>query len=232
MIAVIFLIVLAVVGLIGFAYYTDQDLVTNSVSNILDYKPEIECNVAGDCVEFFVPLIPENTDSITENHETVPVNYNTDDVSGATYYENGTQIPQESYITGNINDISYSRDGIQQSKYSAVGEVMRVQLGNIVSIEGQIKIIDPLTKELVEPRTAKYILTIDCSGLTEFCNLDPVVRRGTTTTAGTFIEKWTTSTSHNTVGLYEITVFATSETKDIFNRYYDVTNTLFLELYN
>ena len=229
MIGIIILIILAVSGLVTYAYYTDQELVTNSVSNILDYKPEIECNIAGDCVEFFVPLVPENTNP--ENHETVPVNYDTDDLQDGKYYENGTQIPTSSYITGNINDISYSRQGIQNTEYNAIGEVMRVQIGNIASIEGQIKIIDPITKELVEPRTAKYVLTIDCSELTEFCNLDPVVKRGTTTTAGTFIEKWTTSTSQNTVGLYEVTVFATSETKDMFDRYYDVSNVLFLELY-
>ena len=231
MIGIIILIILAVSGLVTYAYYTDQELVTNSVSNILDYKPEIDCNVAGDCIEFFVPLVPENTNIIPENHETIPVNYDTDDLQDGQFYENGTQIPTSSYITGNINDISYSRQGIQNTEYNAIGDVMRVQIGNIASIEGQIKIVNPITKELVEPRTAKYVLTIDCSELTEFCNLSPVVKRGTTTTAGTFIEKWTTSTSVNTVGLYEVKVYATSETKDMFDRYYDVSNVLFLELY-
>ena len=60
--------------------------------------------------------------------------------------------------------------------------------------------------------------------------MDSVTKRGTTTTAGTFIEKWTTSYV-NQEGLYEVKVFATSETKDVFDRYYDVTNTLFVELY-
>ena len=223
MIVPLILIFLAVVGLVSYAYYTDQELVTNSVSGILDYKPDIDCNSAGDCIEFFIPIAPEN-------HETVPVNYNTDQITNATYYANGTQIPQSSYITGVINDVSYSRQGTQLSKYSAVGDVMRVQIGNIASIEGQIKILNPLTGDIVEPRTAKYVLTIDCSDLTEFCNMDSVTKRGTTTTAGTFIEKWTTSYV-NQEGLYEVKVFATSETKDVFDRYYDVSNVLFVELY-
>lgn len=230
MILVLFLIVLAVGALVTFAYYTDQELVTNSISNILDYKPDIECNSAGDCVEFFLPIPPENPDTIQEQHITIPVGYTINNVTNVMYDEKGNIVPESSYITGNVNDVSYSRQGIMQSKYNAVGDIMRVQIGNIATIEGNVKILDPDTKELIEPRTAKYTLTIDCSELTEFCNLSPIVKRGITSTAGTFIEKWTTST-RDTEGLYDVTIFARSETKDIFDRYYEVTNTLHLELF-
>ena len=227
MIKILLLIFLAVGGLIGYAYYTDQNLVTNSVTDILNYKPDIECNIAGDCVEFKIPFVGDSSDTI---HATDPVDYNIDNVTDTRFDSNGTVIPKSSYITGNINDVYYSKQGSQQSRYTVVGDTMKVQIGNIASIDGQIKIVDPLSGEIIEPRTAKYTLTIQCSDLTEFCNLETVAKRGTTTTSGTFHESWTT-TSNNSIGLYEVQIFAISETKDMFGRYYEVKNTLFLELY-
>ncbi len=223
MLAVAFLIVLAVAGLIGVGYYTDQDLIKTNVDNVLSFTTDTNCNQVGDCITFNIP-VP------VENHETVPVDYNTEDITEATYYENGTAISEESYITGNINDVSYSSTGVRVSKYLENENVMLVQLGNIISIDAQIKIIDPITKQIVEPRNASYRLILECSDLNEFCGIDPITRRGDTNAVGTFNVRITTNLQW-TPALYEVTVFATSEQVDSLGVPYDVTNTLYVEIY-
>lgn len=237
MIIVIMVMILAVSGLVGVAYYSDQEMVVNPVNQVLSFTPEIQCNVVGDCIQFNIPLAPENENEIPK--ETVPVDYNIEDVTKTIYNENGTLIanengtfvePTSSYITGNINELSYTRTGEQQVDYSIYGEIMRVQIGNIISIDGQIKILDPNTGDIVEPRNAKYVLTLDCSEVSPNCSVDPVTRRGTTNASGTFIEKITTSQSY-TPALYEVEIFALSETENRFGQKYEVTNSLFVELF-
>lgn len=230
MIPVIIAILLTVTGLLGVAYYSDQGLIVDAVDSVLTYERDIACNIAGDCIEFQIPVVKENK----ETHETIPVEYDTEEITEATYYQNGTEIPTTSYITGNIYDVSYSRTGERVSTYKeTLGNeaVMQVQIGNIISIEGQIKIIDPLTGEIIEPRTAKYSMIMTCNDLTEFCNLSSITRRGTTTVAGTFLEKIATNQSTFTEGLYNVEIFARSETLDSFGDRYEVTNTLFVEMY-
>ena len=218
------MIILAVVALAGIGYYTEQSYVVETIDKALSFTTSSKCNVVGDCVEFFISEPPPN-------RETIPVDYTIETVTNATYYENGTFIePVSSYVTGNIYDVSYTETGQRISTYKAVGDVMMVQLGNIASIEGQIKLIDPQTKKIVEPRTAKYTFMITCSELSEFCNFKPLVRHGTTTAVGTFIERWTTTTSYSEA-LYEVEIFALSEQVDQFGIPYEVTNILFLELY-
>jgi len=221
-------IILAVVAIAGVAYYADQDMLVSGVNNALSFTTDTQCNQVGDCVEFRVYSTPENT----ETHQTIPVDYDIENVTDAQYYEDGTKIPTESYITGNINDVSYSKTGVRQSSYLEKENVMMVQIGNIISIEGQIKIIDPISKEIVEPRTASYTLVMTCSDLSEFCIDNSVTRRGVTSTSGTFIERITTSSAQYVPALYNVEVFAMSETVDAFGVPYDVTNTLYVELYN
>ena len=48
--------------------------------------------------------------------------------------------------------------------------------------------------------------------------------------SGTFIEKIATSQSY-TPALYEVEIFAISETEDRFGQKYEVTNSLFVELF-
>jgi hypothetical protein len=221
--------ILAVSGLIGVGYYSNQDVIVNPVNQVLTFTPEIQCNVVGDCIQFNIPLAPANDNKIPNTIE--PTDYTIDDVSDDLYYDNGTQKePTESYITGNINAISYTNVGDEIIDYSIYGEMMRVQIGNIISIEGQIKILNPNTKEIVEPRNSKYVLTLDCSEITPNCSVDPVTKRGTTTNSGTFIERITTSQSY-TPALYEVEIFAISETEDAFGQKYEVTNSLFVELF-
>ncbi len=220
---VVFGIIVIVAGLLGLAYYTDQSFVTGTVNNVLSFTTNEKCNQVGDCITFNIP-VP------VENHDTVPVDYDTNTVTSATYYENGTEIPQQSYITGVINDVSYSKTGVRQSSYLANEDVMMVQIGNIISIDAQIKIIDPVTKNIIEPRIAKYTLIMTCSDLSEFCNLSSITRRGTTNAVGTFNERITTDSTW-VPALYEVEVFAISETLDQFGIPYDVTNTLFVETY-
>jgi hypothetical protein len=229
MIIIAMVMILAVSGLVGVAYYSDQEIVVNPVNQALSFTPEIQCNVVGDCIQFNIPLAPENENKLP--NETVPVDYDIEDVTETIYNENGTAIePTESYITGNINEISYTKTGEQQVDYSIYGEIMRVQIGNIISIEGQIKILDPNTGDIVEPRNAKYVMTMDCSEITPNCSVDPVTKRGTTNGSGTFIEKIATSQSY-TPALYEVEIFAISETEDVFGQKYEVTNSLFVELF-
>ena len=229
MIIIAMVMILAVTGIVGVAYYSDQEVVVNPVNQVLTFTPEIQCNVVGDCIQFNIPVAPENENKLP--NETIPVDYDIEDVSNNIYNENGTEIePTTSYITGNINEISYTRTGDQQVDYSIYGEIMRVQIGNIISIEGQIKILDPVTGEVVEPRNAKYVMTMDCSEITPDCSVDPVTKRGTTNGSGTFIEKIATSQSY-TPALYEVEIFAMSETEDMFGQKYEVTNSLFVELF-
>ena len=253
MFIIIMVMVLAVSGIVGVAYYSDQDIVVNQVNQALTFTPEIQCNVAGDCIQFNIPLAPENDNALPK--QTVPVNYNINDVSDSIYNENGTLIsiestsltnadgslmvnengtviePTTSYVTGNINEVSYNRSGVEQIDYTIYGEIMRVQIGNIISIEGQIKILNPTTGEIIEPRNAKYVLTLDCSEISPSCSVDPVTRRSTTTNTGTFIERIATNQSF-TPALYEVEIFAISETTDKFGNKFDVTNSLFVELFN
>ena len=229
MIIVIMVMILAVSGLVGVAYYSDQEMVVNPVNQVLSFTPEIQCNVVGDCIQFNIPIAPENENEIPK--ETVPVDYDIEDVSETIYNENGTIAePTESYIAGNINEVSYTNTGVEQIDYSIYGEIMRVQIGNIISIDGQIKILDPNTGDIVEPRNAKYVLTLDCSEVSPNCSVDPVTKRGTTNASGTFIEKITTSQSF-TPALYEVEIFALSETENRFGQKYEVTNSLFVELF-
>lgn len=217
-------IILAIVGIAGASYYVDQDFMVSSIDTVLSFTPDIQCNVAGDCIEFQIPIPPVN-------HDIIPVEYDIEIVTKAQYYENGTsKPPTESYITGIANDVSYSKSGAKISTYKSVGNVYMVQIGNVISIDGQIKIINPITKEIVEPRTALYTLIMSCSELSEFCNETGVTRRGVTSTAGTFNERITTNTSY-VPALYNIEVFAISETKDTFGIPYDVTNVLYVEVY-
>jgi hypothetical protein len=225
MFGIIMAIVLAVIAIAGTSYYVDQDFLVSGVDQVLTFTTDTQCNKAGDCVDFFITDTPANL-----NHETVPVDYNIQNVTDAQYYEDGTPIPTESYITGNINDVSYSKSGIQQSSYLENENVMMVQIGNIISIDGQIKILHPITKEIVEPRTALYTLTMTCSELSEFCNETGITRRGTTNTAGIFNERITTNTQY-IPALYDIEVFAISETVDEFGIPYEVKNTLYVEVY-
>ncbi len=223
MIAVAMLIILAVAGLIGVGYYTDQEFIKDNVNQVLSFTTSEKCNEVGDCISFNIPTTPEN-------HNTVPVDYDINSVTNATYYSDGTLIPQQSYVTGVVNDVSYSSSGIRQSSYLAVDDVMMVQLGNIISIDAQIKIIDPNTGEIVEPRTVKYTLFLSCSDLSEFCNEKSISRRGTTTSAGTFNERITTDSTWITA-LYEVEVFGISETTNEVGTPYEVSNTLFVEVY-
>ena len=253
MFIIVMVMILAVSGLVGVAYYSDQEVVVNPVNQALSFTPEIQCNVVGDCIQFNIPLAPENDNAMPR--DTVPVNYNINDVSDSIYNENGTLIsiestsltnadgslmvnengtiiePTTSYVTGNINEVSYSNTGIEKIDYTIYGEIMRVQIGNIISIEGQIKILNPTTGEIIEPRNAKYVLTLDCSEITPNCSVDPVTRRSTTTNTGTFVERIATSQSF-TPALYEVEIFAISETTDKFGNKFDVTNSLFVELFN
>lgn len=229
MIPIIFAIILAVVAIAGTAYYVDQDFLISGVDSVLSFTTDTQCNKAGDCIDFFIADTPTNQNE--QPHETVPVDYDIENVTEAQYYEDGTKIPTQSYITGNINDVSYSKTGVRQSSYLANENVMMVQIGNIISIEGQIKIINPITKEIVEPRTSSYTLVMSCSDLSEFCIENSVTRRGITTTSGTFIEKITTTTSSYVPALYDVEVFAISETVDAFGIPYDVSNVLYVELY-
>ena len=229
MIIIIMVMILAVSGLVGVAYYSDQEMVVNPVNQVLSFTPEIQCNVVGDCIQFNIPIAPENENEIPK--ETVPVDYDIEDVSETIYNENGTIAePTESYIAGNINEVSYTNTGVEQVDYSIYGEIMRVQIGNIISIDGQIKILDPNTGDIVEPRNAKYVLTLDCSEVSPNCSVDPVTKRGTTTNAGTFFERISTSQSY-TPALYEVEIFALSETENRFGQKYEVTNSLFVELF-
>ena len=252
MFIIIMVMILAVSGIIGVAYYSDQDIVVNPINQALTFTPEIQCNVVGDCIQFNIPLAPENDNAIPK--KTIPVNYNINDVSDSIYNENGTLIsvennpltnadgsllvnengtviePTTSYITGNINEVSYDRIGDEQIDYTIYGEIMRVQIGNIISIEGQIKILNPTTGEIIEPRNAKYVLTLDCSEISPNCSVDPVTRRSTTSNTGAFLERIATSQSF-TPALYEVEIFAISETEDRFGQKYEVTNSLFVELF-
>lgn len=253
MFIIVMVMILAVSGLVGVAYYSDQEVVVNPVNQALSFTPEIQCNVVGDCIQFNIPLAPENDNAMPR--DTVPVDYSINDVSDSIYNENGTLIsiestsltnadgslmvnengtiiePTTSYVTGNINEVSYSNTGIEKIDYTIYGEIMRVQIGNIISIEGQIKILNPTTGEIIEPRNAKYVLTLDCSEITPNCSVDPVTRRSTTTNTGTFVERIATSQSF-TPALYEVEIFAISETTDKFGNKFDVTNSLFVELFN
>lgn len=254
MFIVVMVMVLAISGIVGVAYYTDQEVIVNPVNQALTFTPEIQCNIAGDCIQFNIPLAPLNDNELP--NEIVPVSYDIDEVSDSIYNSDGTLIttqnipdttnadgsllanvngtiiePTTSYVTGNINEVSYNRSGVEQVDYTIYGEIMRVQIGNIISIEGQIKIINPSTGEIIEPRNAKYVLTLECSEISPNCSVDPVTRRSTTTNTGTFIERIATNQSF-TPALYEVEIFAISETTDKFGNKFDVTNSLFVELFN
>lgn len=188
------------------------------------FKLHEDCTQDGSCVAFFANKEPEQ-------HEDMDAGYLIADVQEATYYENGTEIPNTSYVTGVVTDTSYTKQGVAQQN-SIVGSdgQMLVQIGNIASIQTQIKILDQYG-EIIEPRYYDYYLTIKCDDSVEFCNLSPPVsRRGTTTSAGTFLEKWTTN-YENTEGLYKVDVLATSDAVDSFNQRYETKGTLYIELF-
>ena len=94
--------ILAVTGIVGVAYYSDQEVVVNPVNQVLTFTPEIQCNVAGDCIQFNIPVVPENENKLP--NETVPVNYDIEDVSDNIYNENGTEIePTKETLINLIN---------------------------------------------------------------------------------------------------------------------------------
>lgn len=226
MILIIGAAIAVILGMLFVANETNNlntDAFSNTFGDVAKYIPDFQQNVVGDSIQFNIPY--------DDTNETIPVDYDIDDVSDSLFYENGTaKPPTESYITGNIASTSYSYSGVQQSIYDVVGNRMFVQIGNIASIEGQIKILDPYTKELVEPRIYKYWITIRCSDLTEFCSSDMRFYNDVTNVGGGFIERWTTNQSMNE-GLYEIIIEAESLHLQENGQPYKVENTLFVELY-
>lgn len=225
MIVIVILAMVAIGGMLFWAYDTDNlnaELFQKGAGMVASFIPDYAENVVGDSILFQIPVV--------EEHETIPVDYDIANVTDAQFYENGTAISNESYITGLIADTSYSSSGVKQSEYQIVGDRMFVQLGNIAVIEGQIKILDPLTKEMIEPRIYKYNIEILCSELTEFCNTAPRAFRGETNTGGGFIERWTTNITMQE-GLYEVIIDAESAHLKADGTPYRVSNTLFIVLY-
>jgi len=97
----------------------------------------------------------------------------------------------------------------------------KIQLGNIVIISGNMKLVDPnsINDRQFVPPPFKYILEITCD-FREFCSLDPIARRGVTDSIGSFEEKWTTSTIQHDPGEYVAKITARSEVLDPFDRPY------------
>lgn len=228
-IAVIGIIVVG--GLLFWGYYENEGL--NATANSFFgtaqdtiggiFKLHEDCTQNGSCVAFFANKEPEQ-------HQDMDAGYKLDNVTQAQYYENGTAKPTSSYVTGVTSDTSFSKQG-QKQQSELVGDKgqMLVQIGNIATIQSQIKILDN-NGEIIEPRYYEYYMTIDCDDSMEFCNLDPISRRGTTDSGGNFIQKWTTD-FHDMPGLYKAVILATSEKTDEFDRKYEAKGTLFIELY-
>lgn len=97
----------------------------------------------------------------------------------------------------------------------------KIQLGNIVIISGNMKLVDPnsVTDRQFVPPPFKYVLEITCD-FREDCILEPIGRRGTTDSVGSFEEKWTTSTIQHNPGKYVAKITARSEVLDIYDRPY------------
>lgn len=225
------LLIVAVVGLIAWGYSENEGFTATANSLVgtaqtfadNTFKLHEDCTQDGSCVAFFANKEPEQ-------HQDMDAGYDIGNVQEATYYENGTEVSQFSYATGVVTDTSYTKTGSKLTE-SLVGDdgQMIVQIGNIATIQGQIKILNN-NNDIIEPRLYHYYLMIRCDDSTEFCNLDPISRRGTTTTSGTFIEKWTTNFK-NTAGLYQVDIFATADAVNEFNQKYETKGTLYVELY-
>lgn len=251
MIVVTALIIMGVAGLLTYGYFESDGFqtTTNSIAgNVAShvsggveglYKFSEDCNEVNDCISFFAPKKIQQTvvNLSSENDELDSEIIDTnEDGTDPQYYENGTQIPTTSYVTGVVGDTSFSKTHVENAKQitEKVGSdgQMLVQIGNIATIQGQIKILDPQTGEIVEPRIYKYWMTIDCAETVEFCTLPATIsRRSTTTVGGTFIEKWATNFNNNE-GLYDVKILAESETTDPFGKKYSVEGLIKIELYS
>ena len=64
MFIVVMVMVLAISGIVGVAYYTDQEVIVNPVNQALTLTPEIQCNVAGGCMKFNIPLEALNVNEL------------------------------------------------------------------------------------------------------------------------------------------------------------------------
>jgi hypothetical protein len=238
---IVVLIVLCVGGLIYWAY-TEDNVSLPNIEQLDLFNKDISCNTAGDCISFFIPDIPESKD-------TIPVNYTIEDIEESMEIQlqeemellpvniiNGTSTntvdPDQSTISGIITDTSITRFGDVITDYSYLGEHMRVQIGNIATITGNIKILEPITKQIVEPQLYKYQLYIECSDIMEFCNHTILGTRGLTESDGTFLYKWTTNNQQHLAGIYDVSIVAVSETEDLFGKKLSVAHTMFLELYS
>lgn len=172
-----------------------------------------------------------NTETGEEIHPDMDTGYTLDDASGKLYFDNGTKVPEISYINTTVTDTSYSREfQLQEKQQIGSNGQMMVQISNIAIIQGQIKILDPKTGEIVEPRIYKYWLTIECSDLIVFCNLNSITMRSITNTDGTFLEKWATSL-RDMPGLYNVNIMAESETTNELGKKYIVEGSLQIELF-
>ena len=158
---VLVLIVLCVGGLIYWAY-TEDTISISTIEQLNLFKENISCNTAGDCISFFIPDVPES-------HTTAPVNYTIEDIEESMEQQkseqvefapvniiNGTSVstvdPELSSISGKITDTSFLRTGGIVQDFSYLGDHMRVQIGNIATITGNIKILDPITKKIIQPQ--------------------------------------------------------------------------------
>lgn len=212
------LAVLILIGVVGGVYYISQtsDVPIPQTDDLIE--PFTKSFATGDAITFQIPTAPEPPPKTIESAPvvTVPVTNST----------NSTAPPQVDVIT---QDTSFDKSGAKKQSVYSIDNKMTVTKGNIADIQGDITIVDPLTKQAVEPRFYKYWLTIECSDMTQFCNLEPLTTRGSTDSNGHFQYKWTTHTNTQ-LGLYSVIIIAQSESADGDGLKYRLEHQMFIEV--
>lgn len=188
---------------VGIGYVAYSSGIDTTEKALTFYEKDIKCFTDGSCIEISKP-----------RKETVPVNYDTDDITEAQYYQNGTARETEQIVQD--------------------PEVETYYLGyDRPEIQGYIKILDS-NGNLIEPTIYKWTLDISCDESMEWCNLNPPFHRNfyhpeeMTTDGGLdesgdkrggyFYYKWTPP-SDTLTGLYDVTISFTSTEQNQFGQY-------------
>jgi len=177
------------------------------------------------------PILPSNqtgsniVEKQTASSSTTVTNANQSNTTGTTpptpVSSGNTSIVQRSY-TGGV-----SLQGVDSP--TSIG-IPTIKIGSIVVISGQISIIDPITKQKVQP-PYQFQLSITCH-FRDDCNNNSnlSVPPQYTDTLGGFEYHWTTNSDRDKPGEYIATINTLSQTPDPTGKPYALTSEYRFEL--